>query len=398
MDNIKNIAILIPCLAKGGAERAAGLLSKYLTKDFNVFLILLDSKEIVYDYSGEIVYLESEENFKKSNFKNKLLFFSKKYKKIKKLEKIKKELEIDLTISFLETPNIINLLTKTGDKKIVSVRSTRSLQTEKIISRIENIFIKFLYKNADKIISISEGVKTDLVNHFHINRNLIQTIYNFYDFDQIKKLKEDKLNDEMEIFFHKSEVIINVGRLITAKKQASIIEGFSQVHLNNPNTKLLILGDGPLRLELQKKINDLDLDSVIKILPFDNNPFKYISKAKVFILNSEREGFANVIIESMVCKTAVISVDCLSGPREILAGLDDYEKEINDIMLTDRGVLFPRTSKKGREEAFYIQKSIELLLNDNELVSNIEKNATEYIKNYNDDAIYLQWKKVFKEI
>ncbi|EZP59691.1 glycosyltransferase [Exiguobacterium sp. RIT341] len=386
----KNIAILIPCLSKGGAERAAGLLSTYLNDDNNVYIILLDSSEIVYDHSGEVIYLNQENKFK-NKFLRKINYFKNQLKKVRKLDELKEKLKIDITISFLETPNIINLLTKTKDKKIVSVRSTRSLQNEKVISRIENYLIKKMYNKAHQVIAISDGVKDDLVKKFGIKSNKIQTIYNFYDFQKINVLKEEELNDEMKLFFKDSDVILNVGRLIPAKNQSHIIDSFKKVSENNDKVKLLILGDGILKQKLKNLIKDLNLEGKVKILPFDNNPFKYMKNSKLFVLNSEREGFANVIIESMACETPVVSIDCLSGPREIIAGESDYSKELPSVLIAERGILFSKSNKDNMVIA------IEAILNDHNLTDSLINRSKKYIKEYDSKNIYNKWKKVFSE-
>jgi glycosyltransferase involved in cell wall biosynthesis len=82
--------------------------------------------------------------------------------------------------------------------------------------------------------------------------------------------------------------------------------------------RLVILGDGPLRAELEALIKKLDLNDVVKLLGYVDNPLKYFSRADVFVLSSHVEGLPNVLVEAMICGCTPVSTDCPTGPREVL--------------------------------------------------------------------------------
>ena len=80
----------------------------------------------------------------------------------------------------------------------------------------------------------------------------------------------------------------------------------------------MILGDGPLRTELEALIVELDLSKVVSLLGYVENPLKYFARADVFVLSSHVEGLPNVLVEAMMCGCTPVSTDCPTGPREVL--------------------------------------------------------------------------------
>ncbi len=91
--------------------------------------------------------------------------------------------------------------------------------------------------------------------------------------------------------------------------------------------KLLILAKKDSKLE--NMIKDRKLEKRVKILGFQQNPYKYIKNAKLLVLSSDREGLPTVVIESLILGTPVVSTDCPTGPREIL--VDDLSKWLVDV-------------------------------------------------------------------
>ena len=80
----------------------------------------------------------------------------------------------------------------------------------------------------------------------------------------------------------------------------------------------MILGDGPLRGELQSQIRKLGLEDTVRLVGYVDNPLKYFSRADVFVLSSHVEGLPNVLVEAMMCGCTPVSTDCPTGPREVL--------------------------------------------------------------------------------
>ncbi len=114
-------------------------------------------------------------------------------------------------------------------------------------------------------------------------------------------------------------VLVAAGRLAPWKGFADLIQAIGLVDANR-RPRLLILGDGPLRGELQAQIDSLGLREWIELAGYLQNPLKIFARADVFVLSSLVEGMPNVLVEAMMCGCTPVSTDCPTGPRELLQG------------------------------------------------------------------------------
>lgn len=114
-------------------------------------------------------------------------------------------------------------------------------------------------------------------------------------------------------------VVVAAGRLAPWKGFADLIRAMKELSTRR-RVRLIILGDGPLRMELQALIVELGLSDLVNLQGYVDNPLKYFSRADVFVLSSHVEGLPNVLVEAMMCGCTPVSTDCPTGPREVLQG------------------------------------------------------------------------------
>lgn len=370
------IAIILNCLRGGGAERIAGYLSKYLAQKHEVYLMLENLEDIVYEYGGQIIDIG----------KDGVEYLEYHVRTAKKLY------DIDVAISFLEQFNHINVRTKGKDTVILSERNYQSLMRPRIyVDEIQN---KNLYPLADHIVAISEGVRKDILENTRTDPNDISTIYNFFNYKKIRLMAEADITWPFGISkkeFDECKLIICIGRLVEQKDHARLLRQFEILHKKNKKIKLVIIGSGELENSLKDMIINFRLDDSVSIFPYMENPFPILKYADVFVLSSRYEGYGNVLLEAMALSVPVISVDCYAGPRELLNDNADYDEKIVGWEIAKRGVLVADNEGDRTGETTHLAAAMEAVLNSEELSSRIVNAATQWIENRSNAEILQQW-------
>jgi glycosyltransferase involved in cell wall biosynthesis len=172
------------------------------------------------------------------------------------------------------------------------------------------------YRKADAIISISNGVGDDLAKLTGIDRSRITTIYNPTVTPELLIRSEEPV-DHPWFAPGQPPVILGVGRFVDQKNFPLLINAFHRVRQQRP-ARLVILGEGEKRAELESQISRLGLTQDVLLPGFVSNPYAWMKRSSVFVFSSDFEGLGNVLIEAMACGTSVISTACPSGPEEIL--------------------------------------------------------------------------------
>lgn len=375
---MKKLAILINSMNGGGAERVVSILLEELVHKYEVFLIVLHAG-VAYKIPSKVkLYNLSSASLSASNFSKtmylpflgcKYYFFCKKNK-------------IDISLSFLNRANYINIISKcigAGHRTIISERATTTEEypLNSLKGKISRALIKWLYPKADSIIAISKGIATDLSQVFNINSKKITTIYNPIDSLSFSEDHSNVKNENSEFTF------IAVGRLDKSKNFQLLLRSFSR--LDETKAKLIILGDGPLRDSLMADIKMLKIEDRVWMPGSVSDIYTYLKKADCFVMSSKFEGFGNVIIEALRCGKAVISTDCKYGPSEIL------DEKISPVISDDKfyfakyGILVPLNNIVEFTCAMK-----EMIVNDakRKEYENIGPNR---VKNFNMNVIFPQY-------
>lgn len=398
---MKNVGLLISTLNSGGAERVVSRLSKILSDKYNIYVILFEDTYIEYEYSGELVNLniESSNNF----FKQLLLPFL----RAKKLKKIKKELNLDIVISFLDSPNIVNILSKTRKcKTVVSIRNyTFKEEKQNIKTKLLSKVIGRLYKKSDKIIATSKIIEKGIEEKYNIDIHKIQVIYNPYDMTEIEQLSNQEIETENKEFMQNGKNFISVGRIMYQKGFWHLVKAFKLASYADNNIKLIIIGKDYQNGKLEKLIKELDIEDRVRLLGYKENPFKYVSKSQVYIMTSLFEGFPNSLVEAMNCGIPIISADCKSGPREILDIDENINKHIDNIDFARYGVLVPEMEEeenwnpdKFTNSEQILSKAMLTVLNDSEIYIKYKNNAKERAKMYSYEVCKNKYTELIDEL
>lgn len=178
--------------------------------------------------------------------------------------------------------------------------------------------VRRLYRSTDVVIAVSQAMADELAGFIGVPRERIHVVLNPVITDRLAEGARQPLDDP---WFEEGQppVVLGVGRLGPSKGFDTLIRAFGKAQERVP-CRLLILGEGALRPDLESLAAGLGLADVVRMPGFADNPFQYMARAGVFVLSSRSEGLPNVLIQAMATGAPVVATDCLSGPNEILEG------------------------------------------------------------------------------
>ncbi len=311
MSEERRIAFFLPTLAGGGAERVAlNLLKGMLERDVLLDFVLADAEGPYLDQVPQGVRLID-------------LGTGRVTKAIPALAKYLKETKPVGLLSHMNHTNIAAILAKelarSKTKLVVVEHDTLSAaKSELRRSQLLPPMMKWLYPRANTIVGVSQGVSEDLDTELGFKPGTVKTVYNpVIDPDLIAKAKIPVEHPWFEA--GNPPVFLAVGRFTPQKDFLNLIQAFGILR-KQKNARLMILGEGDMRGELEAEIEKLGIGADVSLPGFVSNPYAYMYNSSAFVLSSRWEGLPTVLIEAMACGCSVVATDCPSGPQEILAG------------------------------------------------------------------------------
>lgn len=332
----KNIAIIIHKLYGGGAEHAACNLSLFLQDQCETTLIAFDARNAAYPHTDNTIDLAVPAA---KNFMQRALLLP---KRVYRLRKLKQERNIDVSIALLAGPSMANALSRTrGEKSIMSVRNFLSIQEgSKGFAAFKTRLSASL---SDCVVAVSRLAALDLHKNFGIPENKIRVIYNAVD----PSLLSYTCNESVPWIQRSGQLVVTMGRLHNQKAHWHLLRAMADVIKKIPDAKLLILGDGEYKERLQKLAVELNIENNVFMPGYVASPHGYVRRADLFVLSSLYEGMPNAMLEAMACGIPVVSTDCPSGPREILAPDTSISVVASELEKAKYGILVPPLDTNG---------------------------------------------------
>jgi glycosyltransferase involved in cell wall biosynthesis len=177
--------------------------------------------------------------------------------------------------------------------------------------------VPLLYRRADVIVAVSQGVADDLADFAGLPQGRVECIYNpVYDETLVAAAAQPV--DHPWMAPGQPPVIVAAGRLQEQKGFDVLLRAFQAVRRVR-DVRLIIMGEGEDRAKLERLVAELGLGDSVSLIGFVENPYAMMARAQVFVLSSRWEGFSLVLVEAMACGAPIVSTDCPSGPREVLA-------------------------------------------------------------------------------
>lgn len=362
---MKSIIFGITSLTVGGAERVLIDIANRLCEKYNITIFTIYGKGALRKQLDERVKTIS--------------IYNKQYKDYSKFERIKISFKLmyaqkvpegyDVYISFLEGP-ITRLFAKkknnnTGIKIAWVHNDISKVFGNGIVAKIKKYFDKKVYKKYDKIIFVSKENKKDFENTYGNSFNF-DVIRNYLDY---KKVIE-KADEKVEMPYNNNDInLVTVCRLVEQKAIERFIKTHAELEKNGVHSKVYIVGDGPLRYNLQKQIDELNETSNFFLLGEKENPYPYIKNADYFCLLSYYEGYGMVLDEAKILNKKIIITDT--------AAKESVENYNNAVIV--------KNTEKGIYEG--LQKILTSDIIEGDLTNTNEDRYLEYLNEYYDNII-----------
>ncbi len=313
---MKSILFFIEALSSGGAETVFNSLIKYIDKTkYDITVVTERDKELFTDAIGSRVKLKSFIKIKKSKLRcilNKTIIKS----SLKAPEPLVRNFLIrgkyDIEIAFCEgyATKIIGNSKSENCKKIAWVHTDviNNPWSESVFGGAE--FEKKCYSNFDKIVCVSETIRQSFIKKYGFADKTV-IIPNVIDIEKVLHLSQAMCDIPME-----HPYFTTAGRFESVKGYDRLIDVLAELKQSGYFFRFDMMGEGSLESNFKKKINDLNLSDEIRIIGFQDNPYKYIAKSDAFICSSYAEGYSTAVAESVIMNIPVITTLC-SGMKEI---------------------------------------------------------------------------------
>ncbi|NWG23442.1 MAG: glycosyltransferase [Pseudorhodoplanes sp.] len=277
-------------------------------------------------------------------------------------------------VSSMTHTNVAAIIARLGASwrpRLVVVEHNNFQQNRAIrrgLARLSYEAVPLLYRFADVVAVVANDMRESLAKAARIPAQAIETLYNPVVTPELAVKAAAApahpwLTPPLE-----RPVFVGVGRFDRQKNFPLLIEAFAIARKRMP-CRLVILGEGTLRPQLERLVAEAGLESDVDLPGFDANPFSILSRATALVMSSDWEGLPTVVIEALACGCPVVSTDCPTGPREILQG-GEYGRlvapgdaaALADAMIATAREPIDRDRLKERAAAFNLDRAVDRYL------------------------------------
>ncbi|WP_238884640.1 glycosyltransferase [Clostridium sp. YIM B02551] len=366
---MKKVLFVIDNLCGGGAEKVLIDILEIIDKsNFEITLLLFEKQGVYLDKIPKDIKVRSIFNHKVNRI---LKIIFKLLCKINILNIFINE-KFDCEIAFLEgdaTYIVANSPNKYANKVAWVHTDYKKNRVEKK-ERERNTYSKF-----NSIVCVSNGAKDSFVEVFPELSPKVKVIYNLINSNKIisKSIENIEIEEEIDI--------LAIGRLLYVKGFDLLLKAQSNLIKQGIVNNICILGEGSERDNLQKIIDDNNLNETVKLVGFKENPYPYIRKAKMFVMPSRYEGFPLSLCEAIILEKLIISTRC-TGPSEILDnGKYGILVDVNEVTELENAIKSMSCDREIQIKYSNEVKSRKQFFNSSEVIASIENLIDSKTKN-----------------
>ncbi len=233
--------------------------------------------------------------------------------------------------------------------------------------------VEFSINKSDEVTTVSNSLKEDTLRLFNIEKD-IKVVYNFIDGEKYAKAHQTECK-RIALANPEEKILTHVSNFRPVKRTDDVIKIFNRVQKEIPS-KLLMVGDGPERLNAENLVKELGIEDRVLFLGNSNEVEKILCYSDVFLLPSETESFGLAALEAMAASTAVISTNRGGLPEVNIHGKTGYLSEFGDV--DD------------------MAKNAITILKDEAVLERFKKNAKEHIKLFSLQNILPVYEEIYK--
>lgn len=362
----RHIAVVVHALHGGGAERvAAAMANLWAGRGDRVTAITLAAADTdVYQVDSSVrrvglALMGKSRNNLEAIWNNR--------RRVRALRTAIRDAQADCIVSVTDQMNILTLLASRG-LQVPVVIAEHSDPRHQGLGLIRERLRRRLYPQAAAIVVLTQSVADHLCAI--LGERPIHVIPN-----GIERPPESALRARADV----QPLIVSMGRLSNEKQFGKLISAFAQLATRYPDWRLAIAGEGPQRDALQRQIQDHGLARRVELVGWVDDPFAFLSRGAIYVLSSRYEGFPVALLEAMAMGLAVVSVDCDSGPREIIQdGVNGRLVPVGDLAV--------------------LTQSIAQLIEDQQLRNRLGSAARTVVERFSPERFEERWDRVFGDI
>ena len=388
------ILFVIPSLKCGGQEKAGMVLCNYLLQYHEVTALCFEAES-----SGEYKYECPVIRIPIATGQGIIRKTLAAIKRIRKIKRIKKQLQPDVSIAFGNTAIILNAFSNSAEKKIASIRQSFSgiMQNTSPVMKLHLYLYVWALRRADVIVAVSNAINAELKAYFNIvNEVYINNGINHKDINMLADVEADSMHGD-------KKWIVHSGRFNRSKGHWHLIKIFSAIKKNIPQLGLILLGGTDTADTTGKEIEkfcrqyltrqnisfsqEAGADADVWFAGHQANPFKFIKKATLFVLPSLWEGFPNALLEAMSCGVPVVAAKCQTGPEEILR----ENNELFGLLLPAFATVFNISDQRLSSLEEKWAHAITGLIQDKDRLKHFGSQSIKRVEKYSVESMGRQW-------